>query len=150
MYCKATSSLRAFVPFQTQVLANFSQSWFKAYETLAKYEQFDQVMVAIDPETNAQVGWTLMMDSSAVVSQIYAFAPLMPSGDKTGQISAVGVDEGARGKGVGLALMVRALENLRERGCEGVFVDMTEIRGFYEQLGFETKWEYESWKFAQS
>lgn len=104
-------------------------------------------MVAIDPESNAQVGWTMMCDSSAIISQIYAFMPLMPSGEKTGLIAAVGVDESARGKGIGQALMVKALENLRERGVEGVFIDMVQIRGFYERFGFETKWEYESWKF---
>lgn len=129
-----------------KVFADVIQSWCKAYEILAKYEQFDQVMIAIDPQTNKQVGWTLMCDPTAILSQIYAFMPLMPSENKTGLIAAVGVDESARGKGIGLALMVKALENLRERGVEGVFVDSVEIKGFYERLGFETKWEYESWK----
>lgn len=148
MYSKAAlplceSNLKR--PRNVNVLLTVHQSWSKAYEILAQYEQWNQVMVAIDPETNAQVGWTLMCDSSAVVSQIYAFMPLMPAGEKTGLIAAVGVDESTRGQGVGLALMVKALENLRVRGIEGVFIDSVEINGFYERLGFETKWEYEGW-----
>lgn len=100
-------------------------------------------MVAFDPDTNAQIGWTLMCSHSAIISDIFAFLPLMPSKEKTGLIAAVGVDESARGKGVGLALMVKAMENMQERGIEGVFIDSVIIRGFYERLGFETCWEYE-------
>ena len=102
-------------------------------------------MVAFDPETNAQVGWTLMCSQTAIVSNIYAFLPLLPSKEKTGLIGAVGVDESARGKGVGLALMVKALENMKERGIEGVFIDFVVIQDFYERLGFKTFWEYEEY-----
>lgn len=63
--------------------------------------------------------------------------------EETGLIAAVGVDESAKCKGVGLALMVKAMENMRERGIEGVFIDSVVIRGFYKRLGFETCWEYE-------
>lgn len=102
-------------------------------------------MVAFDPDTNAQVGWTLMCSHSAIISDMFAFLPLTPSRDKTGLIAAVGVDKSSRGKGVGLALMVKAMENMQQRGIEGVFIDSVAIRGFYEQLGFETLWEYEKY-----
>jgi beta-N-acetylhexosaminidase len=121
------------------------QSWFKAYEALAAYNQHHEVMVAFDPDTNAQTGWTLMCSPTAIVNDIYAFLPLMPSKEKTGLIAAVGVDESARGKGMGLALMVKAKENMRDRGVEGVCIDSVAIRGFYEKLGFETFWEYEGY-----
>jgi beta-N-acetylhexosaminidase len=75
-------------------------------------------MVAFDPDTNAQIGWTLMCSPTAIICDIYAFLPLVPSREKTGLIAAVGVDESARGKGVGLALMVKALENMKDRGFE--------------------------------
>ncbi|KAF4622739.1 hypothetical protein G7Y89_g14286 [Cudoniella acicularis] len=125
----------------TKQRANFS--WVGAYETLAAYNQHHEVMVAFDPGTNAQIGWTLMCSHSAIISNIFTFLPLMPSKEKTGLIAAIGVDDSARGKGVGLALMVKAMENMRERGVEGVFIDWVVIRGFYERLGFETYWEYE-------
>lgn len=56
---------------------------------------------------------------------------------KTGLIAAVGVDESARGKGVGLALMMKTMENMREGGRR-VFIDSDVINGFYKRLGFET------------
>ncbi|KEY71223.1 hypothetical protein S7711_02333 [Stachybotrys chartarum IBT 7711] len=119
--------------------------WARAYETLAAFNQHHEVLVAFDPETNEQIGWTLMCSHSAIVSDVHAFLPLLPSKDKTGLIAAVGVDEGARGKGVGLAMVVKALENMRARGIEGVFIDYVKIRDFYEKFGFEPYWEYESY-----
>ncbi|KPM43212.1 hypothetical protein AK830_g3350 [Neonectria ditissima] len=121
--------------------ANFT--WGKAYEATATYGQHHEVLVAFDPDTNAQIGWTLMCSHSAIISDTISFLPLMPSKEKTGLISAVGVDKSARGKGVGLAMMVKAIENMQARGIEGVCIDSVLVRGFYEQLGFETFWEYE-------
>ncbi|KAF5025682.1 hypothetical protein F66182_2288 [Fusarium sp. NRRL 66182] len=116
--------------------------WDAIYEALAAHGQHQEVMVAFDPETNEQIGWTLMCSPSSVASDTFAFLPLYPSGNKTGLIAAVGVDEKARGKGVGLALVVKAVENLRERGVEGILIDSVSIRGFYERLGFDVHWEY--------
>lgn len=120
-------------------------SWGRAYEVLAAYNQHHEVMVAFDPDTNAQIGWTLMCSHTSIVSDTFAFLPLTPSKEKTGLIAAVGVDESARGKGVGLALIVKAMENMQERGIEGILIDFVAIRGFYERLGFETWWEYEGY-----
>lgn len=84
-----------------------------------------------------------MCSASSVVGQDFAYLPLLPSGDKTGLIACVGVDESGRGKGVGLALLVKAMEDMRRRGIEGVCIDWVVIRGFYETLGFTPFWEYE-------
>lgn len=92
-------------------------------------------MVAFDAETNEQLGWTLMCGPDAIVKDMFAFMPR--SGDvafagedeefgderreenreeirrenkKIGLIAAVGVDKKARGRGVGLAMVVRAME----------------------------------------
>jgi beta-N-acetylhexosaminidase len=43
----------------------------------------------------------------------------------------------------GVGVMVKAMENMRERGVESMCIDSVSIRGFYEKLGFETFWEYE-------
>jgi beta-N-acetylhexosaminidase len=107
-------------------------------------------MVAFDPDTNEQIGWTLMCSHNAVISDIFAFMPLMPSKEeKTGLIAAVGVDKSARGKGVALALLVKAIENLKERGVEGVFIDSVVIKDFYEKLGFDILWECEVYVWDQ-
>ncbi|KAG4427415.1 hypothetical protein IFR05_017101, partial [Cadophora sp. M221] len=139
-------------------------SWSKAYAVLAAHSQHHEVMVAFDTETNEQLGWTLMCGPEAIVKDIYAFLPLAGKdilgrkgenderkGDgkmegTIGLIAAVGVDKKARGRGVGLALVGRAMENLKERGVDGIFIDSVVIRDFYERLGFETRWEYEAWE----
>jgi beta-N-acetylhexosaminidase len=86
-----------------------------------------------------------MCSPTSTLCQQFSFLPLMPSKEKTGLIACVGVDKEARGKGVGLALMVKAMENMRERGIEGVCIDWVIIRGFYETLGYEVFWEYEDY-----
>jgi len=88
-----------------------------------------------------------MCSPSSIIAQDFAFLPLMPSKEKTGLIACVGVDKRARGKGVGLVLLVKAMENMRGRGIEGVCIDWVVIRGFYETLGFEVWREYEDFRW---
>ncbi|KAL3424922.1 beta-N-acetylglucosaminidase [Phlyctema vagabunda] len=127
--------------------ANFKQiGWVQAYERLAATGQHHEVMVAYLPD-GSQVGWTVMCSATSVVGEIFAYLNLFPSKDKTGLIACVGVDESGRGKGVGLALLVKAMENMRARGIEGVCIDWVVIRGFYETLGYEPFWEYEGYKW---
>jgi beta-N-acetylhexosaminidase len=106
---------------------NFGKNaaWVNAYRGLAAADQHHEVMVAIDSDTNKQIGWTLMTSPSCLITQSFAFIPLCPSGKKTGLIACVGVDKAARGGGVGLGLMVRAMENMRERGMDGVLIDVS-------------------------
>jgi beta-N-acetylhexosaminidase len=132
----------------TKQRANFyhNKAWVQAYENLAASNQYHEVMVAFD-ESGAQVGWTLMCSPTSTLCQEFAFLPLMPSKEKTGLIACVGVDEKARKKGVGLALLIKAMENMRERGIEGICIDWVAIRGFYETLGYEVFWEYENYEW---
>jgi beta-N-acetylhexosaminidase len=135
-------------PIFPSLLSQFTktpQAWVNAYERIAAANQYHEVMVAFDSKTGEQVGWTLMCSHSAVICDDFAFLPLAPSKAKTGLIACVGVDEAARGKGIGLALLVRAMENMRERGVEGVLIDWVVIRGFYENLGFNQIWEYDGY-----
>lgn len=111
--------------------------------------QFSNVMVVSDPGINAQVGWTMMCDHDAIISDILAFLPLMSTGNKTGLVCAVGVDKAGRGKGVGLVMLVKAFEDLKGRGIEGVFIDFTVLEGFYEKFGFEIVWEYEKFVWEE-
>ena len=83
-----------------------------------------------------------MCHPSSIIGRDFAFLPLLPSKEKTGIIACVGVDESARKKGFGLALLVKAMEHMKTRGLEGVLIDWVVIRGFYETLGFEVVWEY--------
>ena len=93
-------------------------------------------MTAFDSQ-GQQVGWTLMLGPiSPQLNYIWAFPQLC--GPKTGLIGAVGVDASNRQSGIGLALLCHAIENMKNRGIEGVFVDWVALDGYYEQLGFET------------
>ncbi|KAF4340661.1 Mycothiol acetyltransferase [Fusarium beomiforme] len=140
-----------FTPWSPEfLLAKGLQTWGGIYAALAARGQHHEVMVAIDPDTNKQIGWTLMCSYSASAGDFFAYLPLLPSGEKTGLIAAVGVDEAERGKGVGLALVVKAMENLKERGMDGIFIDAVAIRGFYERIGFEAHWEYEACSFDEA
>lgn len=117
-------------------------AWVQAYTRLAAAGQHSSVLVAHSP-TGAQIGWTIMSSPSTVFAADFAFLPLMPTGAKTGVIACVGVDKAHRGGGLGLALLVRAMEDMRRRGVEGVYIDWVVIRGFYEKLGFGVEWEFE-------
>jgi len=132
----------------TKQEANFgyNQAWVRGYAALAKHNQYHEVMVAFD-ESGAQVGWTWMCSPECPINQEFAFIPLLPSKDKTGLIACVGVDKSARGKGFGLALLIAAMKNMRERGMEGVLIDWVAIRGFYETLGYEVYWEYDIYEW---
>lgn len=53
-------------------------------------------------------------------------------------IDLLGVPESMRGQNVGTALLLRAEEIARERGCVGAWLDTFafQARGFYEKLGY--------------
>lgn len=100
-------------------------------------------MAAFDQSTNTQIAWTLMLSpDDDFVAQNWAFPPLA-CGDlslKTGIIGCVGVDESHRSRGVGLALLCHAMEHMKKRGVETVFVDSTNIVDWYGKVGFR-KWK---------
>ena len=68
-----------------------------------------------------------MCSSTSSFADAIAFLPLCPSGNETGLIACVGVDKKARGKNVGKALLVSAMEDLRRRGMKGVFIDVSTV-----------------------
>ncbi|KAI9929000.1 hypothetical protein ASPWEDRAFT_49331 [Aspergillus wentii DTO 134E9] len=116
---------------------NFSSytGWVEAYVALNPKNCPSSVMVAFDPQ-GKQVAWTLMLPpSSPLLERDWAFPPLC--GPKTGLIGCVGVDSAYRKGGIGLALLCHAIEDMKQRGIEGVFVDWVSLDGWYEQVGFK-------------
>lgn len=89
-----------------------------------------------------QIGWTLMLAPSQdnPVWHDMAMPPLI--GPNVGLIACVGVDADHRKAGVGLGLLVAAIEDMRRRGVDGVFVDWVVLKGWYEKLGFRRWREY--------
>ncbi|EAW09751.1 putative beta-N-acetylglucosaminidase [Aspergillus clavatus NRRL 1] len=133
-----------FAPLQSEHYAecligqkrNFSHNpaWVDMYHQLDPESHPSSIMTAFDPQ-GKQVGWTLMLaPSSPILQYNWAFPPLC--GPQTGLIGCVGVDEEYRKAGVGLALLCHAIEDMKQRGVEGVFVDWVSLEGWYEQIGF--------------
>jgi predicted N-acetyltransferase YhbS len=85
--------------------------------------------------------------AGTIVASLILFSPASDQtrGDKTwslllgetmGALGAVGVAKAERGKGIGLALVARGVEIVRERGARVCHIHWTEVPGFYERLGF--------------
>ncbi|KAJ5493168.1 hypothetical protein N7539_001914 [Penicillium diatomitis] len=116
---------------------NFAEKhdWVQAYVTLYPKDYPDCVMTAFDAE-GQQVGWTLMLPPIPALNKVWAFPQIC--GPRTGLIGCVGVDESHRKSGIGLAMICHAVENMKQRGIEGVFVDWVALDGWYEKVGFRT------------
>ncbi|KAL2814241.1 acyl-CoA N-acyltransferase [Aspergillus cavernicola] len=114
---------------------SYNSAWVDMYHKLHPTDHPSSIMTAFDSE-GKQVGWTLMLPPSSDILQENWALPLL-CGPRTGLIGCVGIDEEARGSGIGLALVSCAIEDMRERGVEGVFVDWVSMDGYYEKLGFE-------------
>ncbi|KAJ5167990.1 uncharacterized protein N7482_003584 [Penicillium canariense] len=112
-----------------------NQGWVEAYVTLHPKDYPDCVMTAFDAH-GQQIGWTLMLPPVAALNKVWAFPQIC--GPKTGLIGCVGIDAPHRNSGIGLAMICHAVENMKQRGIEGVFIDWVALDGWYEQVGFET------------
>ncbi|RDW86540.1 putative beta-N-acetylglucosaminidase [Aspergillus mulundensis] len=109
--------------------------WVDMYAQLDPSSHPSSIMTAFDPH-GKQVGWTLMLGPSSTVLQSNWAMPSI-CGPNTGLIGCVGIDEEHRKSGVGIALVAHALNDMKDRGVEGVFVDWVALEGFYERVGFE-------------
>ncbi|HEX8034478.1 MAG TPA: GNAT family N-acetyltransferase [Ktedonobacterales bacterium] len=63
-------------------------------------------------------------------------------GDRFGGIGPLGIAQGVRGNGLGLALVAAGVETLRRRGVEECAVDWTTLIDFYGALGFHVSRRY--------
>lgn len=126
--------------------ANFDNAgWIAAYETLAANNLYRQVMVAFERNGN-QVGWALMIEPGLPVWSDLAFIGLL--GAKTALIACVGVDSKARKRGIGHALIIHAIRDLRSRGMKHILVDWVVLTDWYEKLGFRTWRSYTQYRLG--
>ncbi|OKL63216.1 hypothetical protein UA08_01313 [Talaromyces atroroseus] len=118
--------------------------WVETYIALNPEDHPFGIMAAFDENHGSQIGWTLMLSpEDDYVARNWAFPPLAGGGKhllKTGVIGCVGVDEAHRGRGVGLAMLCHAIEDMRRRGVEAVFIDSTNKVDWYAKVGF-SKWK---------
>ena len=57
-------------------------------------------------------------------------------GESPGGLGPIGVDDAARGKGLGLYLLAEGLAELKSRGCRFTVIDWTDLVSFYAKFGF--------------
>ncbi|KAL4916301.1 hypothetical protein BDW62DRAFT_186487 [Aspergillus aurantiobrunneus] len=121
---------------------NFSDNadWVDMYRQLNPRSHPSSIMTAFDYQ-GAQVGWTLMLSPCSDVLHSNWAMPAV-CGPKTGLVGCVGTDKEHRKSGVGVALVAHALEDMKKRGVEGVFVDWVSLEGFYEKIGFRVWCRY--------
>ena len=107
----------------------------------AFFDQGDHVLVAVQAPSAP--------GSSLVGALTLHIMPVMHRAGPIGRLTAVIVDEAARGKGVGRALVAAAEVLLRERGCAMIEITSnkkrTDAHAFYEGLGYTAT----SFRFAK-
>jgi len=73
-------------------------------------------------------------DERLVGPQLY-WRLALPSGARVGGMGPLGVDDSARGGGLGLAIVRAGAEWLKERGCTDAVINWTTLTTFYGKLG---------------
>lgn len=137
--------LREGVRFETATAASVDElldfeqrefpQWLRGFRQAMTHGDYSDLLLARD-QTNRVIG------------SLFLFTPLshplrrdvlwnVVLGSKTGAMACVGIADAVRGRGVGLALVVRASEILRERGVEHCYIDWVVLTDFYAKLGYQ-------------
>lgn len=120
-------------------------NWLHHFETSALLGDYQDVLIA--REHNGAIVGTLNMRSP----RAHPARPelLWPGllGENVGGLGAVGVAPSAQGRGIGIALVARASDLLKERGAGTCYIDWVELTQFYAKLGY-TPWRayHTSWR----
>lgn len=62
--------------------------------------------------------------------------------NNVGSVGCVGVDPEMRQKGIGLAMVAEAVQNIKQDGCTDAFIHYTYLDKWYGRLGFKTFLRY--------
>ena len=118
------------------------RAWYGKPATPEVEAQFADTVCRIVVRDDAE--YLLAGDGPDAVAQI-RYRPSVWTGTDDCWIEDVFVDEAARGKGLGRALVVEALQRARERGCGRAELDVDVVnepaRALYRALGFRDKSE---------
>lgn len=111
--------------------------WAPGFVYMAQLGDFQNMLVAFDSEKGIVGTLMLHTPSSRWLSANIAWKTML--GDALGGMSAVGVAESERGRGIGIGMVAVGSEVLRERGVGNCHIDWTNIVDFYGKLGY-TVW----------
>ena len=123
---------------QEFVAQHFPGAW--TYSTRAHFGRGQSARDFIIAVENQQVvGFCHVADDSSewLIPSTYWFGALADSGGAGwGGLGPIGMSREVRGRGLGLALCARAVEELKSRGVSEMAIDWTTLVGFYGKLGF--------------
>lgn len=116
-------------------------AWSDAYRDAAYLGDYDDALLAWDGDGRV-VGALLMVSPRSHPARTDApWTALL--GSRLGGLGCVGVAAGQRGRGIGLALVARASEILRERGAQYAHIGWTGLVDFYGRLGYAVWREFQ-------
>ncbi|HTI13089.1 MAG TPA: GNAT family N-acetyltransferase [Dictyobacter sp.] len=119
--------------------------WLFHYEQYADLGDFRDMLVARDAD-NQVVGTVIITSPQSHPDRTDVIWQKL-LGDTVGGIMAVGVAEEQRGRGIGLALVAYATEELRSRGVQNCYIDWVVKTEFYAKLGYRPWRSYQtSWR----
>jgi beta-N-acetylhexosaminidase len=119
--------------------------WLHAFEHVADHGEYDDILFARDGRGEI-LGTTLVMDPRSRWRQdAFVWSELL--GENTGGVGPLGVQEEARGRGIGLALAARVTRLLKQRGVATSYIGWTWLVDWYGKLSYHVWQEYRmSWK----
>lgn len=124
---------------QDFVARNFPGAWTLSTRAHFRRDQSARDFI-IAIENRQVVGFCHVADAAStwLIPSTYWFPALSNSdGAGWGGLGPIGMSPAVRGRGLGLALCARAVEELRARGVREMAIDWTTLLGFYGKLGFE-------------
>ncbi len=136
-------SIAELLAFEQREFAN----WTAHYKLCALLGDHHDLLIARDASQSI-VGTLLMYSPHSHPDRTDLIWQLL-LGHDAGAMGSVGVAAAERGRGIGLSMVARASELLKERGVRNCYIDWVELTDFYGKVGY-TKWrEYAlSWREA--
>ncbi|GHO91666.1 hypothetical protein KSF_017140 [Reticulibacter mediterranei] len=124
-------------------------NWKAHYELCANLNDYQDLLIARDTSQNI-VGALLMYTPTSNPSRTDLIWQRL-LGHDAGAMGSVGVAASERGRGIGLGMVARASELLKEQGVRNCYIDWVELTDFYGKVGY-IKWrEYSlSWRAAEN
>lgn len=140
--CASSENVTDVLAFEAKEFPN----WLRHFEHYADLGDHRDLLVARDQRDKRVVG-SLVMYSPLSHPERTDIIWQQLLGERVGAMGAVGVDEGERGRGIGIALVAYATEQLKQRGTQNCYIDWLVIPDFYGKLGYKEWRTYEtSWR----
>jgi beta-N-acetylhexosaminidase len=110
-------------------------NWLPHYKLAASLGDHQDLLVARDQRDNGIVGTTLLYNAQSHPDRAHVIWQSV-LGDDLGALAAVGVASSERGRGIGIALVARASDLLKQRGARNCYIDWVVLTDFYARLGY--------------